>query len=247
MTDRSILITGGSSGIGAAVAVMAAKRGYARVILTYAHNPDKAEAVANAVRAHGADAEIFKTDVADPQSIATLFASVRALSPLPLDLVNNAGIVDQKASIADLTPQRVQNIFAINVLGAFEVARQAVAYMRDHMGGGIVNITSTAARKGMANEYIDYAATKAAIDTFTIGLADELAPEGIRVNAVRPGLIDTEIHAKGGIPDRLEQFAHTTPMGRAGTADEVAEAVLWLLSDQASYTTRTTIDVAGGR
>ena len=135
----------------------------------------------------------------------------------------------------------------LNVAAAIEVARHAVAYMRAHHGGGIVNVSSTAARKGMAHEYIDYAASKAALETFTLGLADELAPEGIRVNAVRPGLIETGIHAKGGVPDRIAQFAHTTPMGRAGTAQEVAKAILWLLSNEASYTTRSILEVAGGR
>ena len=135
----------------------------------------------------------------------------------------------------------------LNVAAAIEVARKAVAYMRAHHGGGMVNVSSSAAHKGMAHEYIDYAASKAALETFTLGLADELAPEGIRVNAVRPGLIETGIHAKGGVPDRIAQFAHTTPMGRASAAQEVAKAILWLLSNEASCTTRSILDVAGGR
>uniref|UniRef100_A0A2A3K093 Glucose 1-dehydrogenase (NAD(P)(+)) n=1 Tax=Alloyangia mangrovi TaxID=1779329 RepID=A0A2A3K093_9RHOB len=161
--------------------------------------------------------------------------------------MNNAGIVAPTGSLAELTPDRVRRVFEVNVFGAIEVARQAVAYMRAHAGGGIVNVSSVAARLGSARQYMDYAASKGAIDTFTLGLADELAPEGIRVNAVRPGLIETAIHAKGGEPDRLARIGHTPPLGRAGTAEEVAESVLWLLSDRAGYVTRSILDVGGGR
>ena len=150
-------------------------------------------------------------------------------------------------SLQDLTPERVAHIFAVNVLGAIENARQAVDYMRAHQGGHMVNISSAAARHGSPHQYVDYAATKGAIETFTIGIAHELAAEGIRVNGLRPGLIETDIHAKGGMPDRLDKIGHTPPMGRPGTADEVAEGILWLLSDQARYVTGTILDVTGGR
>jgi glucose 1-dehydrogenase len=177
-----------------------------------------------------------------------MFAQIKALPPGPMALVNNAGTVSPTGALADLTPERVQRIFAINVFGAIEVARQVVGVMRDWgKGGSVVNISSVAARLGSANQYMDYAATKGAIDTLTYGMADELAPEGIRVNAIRPGLIETGIHAKGGVPDRLDKIGHTPPMGRPGTAQECAEAILWLASDAASYVTRTIVDVAGGR
>lgn len=242
---NATLITGGSSGIGAACARLAAKQ-ERDVILTYASDESGAETVAGDVRALGRTAQVIRCDVSDPAQVAALFA---ALDPaMPIDLINNAGIVGPTATIADLTPARVSRIFAVNVLGAIEVARRAVAHMRAApRPGHIVNISSAAARLGSANQYVDYAASKGAIDTFTLGLADELAPEGMRVNAVRPGLILTDIHAKGGEPDRAERLAPNVPMRRPGTADEVAEAVLWLLSDAASYVTRTLLDVAGGR
>ena len=239
----TLLITGGSTGIGAAVARLGAARGYDRVVLTYQANAAGADAVARDI-GDRADVTRVKTDVRDPDSVAALFAT---LPPAPLHLVNNAGIVSPAGSIADLTPDRVRAVFETNVLGAIEVARQAVAHMRARGGGHIVNISSAAARLGSAHQFVDYAASKGAIDTFTLGLADELAPEGIRVNAIRPGLIETGIHAKGGDPDRLARIGHTPPLGRPGTADEVAEAILWLLSDAASYVTRTIVDVAGGR
>lgn len=243
----TLLITGASTGIGAATARLARSPRYARVVLTYRSNADKAEAVAEDVRAQGVNATVVRVDVADPAQVQGLFDEVGKLPPAPLHLVNNAGIVTPKGSLQDLTPDRVRDVFATNVLGAIEVARQAVAYMRAHQGGHIVNVSSAAARLGSAHMYIDYAATKGAIDTFTLGLADEVAGEGIRVNALRPGLIETEIHAKGGDPDRLARIGHTPPLGRPGTADEVAQGILWLLSDEASYVTRTILDVAGGR
>jgi len=245
MTQHSILITGGSAGIGAACARMAAQQGK-DVILTYHSDRPGAEAVARDVTAAGQTATLIQCDVAEPEQISALFAQIDPQTPI--HLVNNAGIVGATASIEDLSPERLTHIFAVNVVGAILVAQRAVAHMRrSQVPGAIVNISSAAARLGSANQYVDYAATKGAIDTFTLGLADELAPEGIRVNAVRPGLIETEIHAKGGDPDRLARIAHMVPIGRAGTADEVAETILWLLSDSASYVTRALLDVTGGR
>ena len=179
--------------------------------------------------------------------MTALFAQISSLTPATLDLVNNAGIVAPKATIQDLVPARVSAVFQVNVIGAIDVARHAVAYMRAHHVGGIVNVNSTAARKGVAHEYIDYAASKGAMDVLTHGLAQEVAPFGIRVNAVRPGLIDTDIHASGGVPNRVNDLAAGVPMGRGGSAEEVAQAILWLASDQASYTTMSLVDVSGGR
>lgn len=245
---RTLLITGASSGIGAACARLGAAPGD-HLILHYGQNRTGAEAVAEEARAKGAEVTLVQADVGKPEDIARMGEVAAAADPaLPLHLVNNAGIVDARASLADLTAERMARMFAVNITGAILVAQQAVALMRRGTGGGaIVNVSSTAARKGMGGQYMDYAASKAAIDCFTIGLADELAAEGIRVNAVRPGLIATDIHAKGGEPDRLSEIGHTPPLGRPGTAEEVAEAILWLLSDKASYTTRSILDVAGGR
>ncbi|WP_375173564.1 SDR family oxidoreductase [Pseudooceanicola sp.] len=246
--DRTLLITGASSGIGAACARLAAAPGQ-HLLLHYGRNREGAEAVAKDARAKGATVTLLQADVGDATEIARLGAEMaEAADPaLPLHLINNAGIVDQRASLADLTAERLTRMFAVNTVGAILVAQAAVALMRRGAGGQIVNVSSTAARKGMGGEYVDYAASKAAIDCFTIGLADELAAEGIRVNAVRPGLIETEIHAKGGQPERLDSIGHTPPLGRPGSTEEVAEVILWLLSDSASYVTRTVVDVAGGR
>ena len=243
-----LVITGASAGIGAATARLAPAHGWPRVLVHYGQDVDGAETVAADIRATGAEAHVIQADVANPAAVAALFEKVGALSPGPLGLVNNAGIVTQTGSLADLTPERVRQVFAVNVLGSIEVARQAVGVMRGWgQGGGIVNVSSAAARLGSANQYVDYAATKGAIDTLTLGLADELAPDGIRVNAIRPGIIDTALHGKGGLPDRAAQLGPSAPLGRAGTAEECAEAILWLLSDHASYVTRTIVDVAGGR
>ena len=245
MSQHHILITGGSAGIGAATARLAAERGH-NVILTYNSDLAGAEAVAADVQATGQAAQIIQCDVADPAQVAAMFG--RIPKETPLHLVNNAGIVGDKASIEDLSAERIQNMFAVNVVGAFMVAKHAVQHMRNAAARGhIVNVSSAAARLGSAHQYIDYAATKGAIDTFTLGLADELAAEGIRVNAVRPGLIETEIHAKGGDPDRIARLSHQIPMGRSGSAEEVARTILWLLSDDSSYVTRSLLDVAGGR
>lgn len=245
MTKRTLLITGGSTGIGAACARLGAQSGH-DVILTYHSDDTSAKAVACDLRAYGQTATVIQCDTAKPEDIEALFAQIPKTTAI--DLINNAGIVGATAKIADLTAERLTHIFAVNVIGAMLVAKAAVAHMRAAPETGhIVYISSVAARLGSGNQYIDYAATKGAIDTFTLGLADELAPEGIRVNAVRPGLIETDIHAKGGEPDRLARLSPLVPMKRAGTAHEVAQTVLWLLSDAASYTTRALIDVAGGR
>ncbi|MBV7393743.1 SDR family oxidoreductase [Mameliella sediminis] len=243
-----LIVTGASAGIGAATARMAAFSGWQRIVVHYGKDKDGAETTAAMVESMGAQAYLVQADVAKPKAIEKMFAKLRDLKPGPVGLVNNAGIVSPHGSIADLTPDRVEKVFSVNVFGAIEVARQSVMLMREwNQGGSIVNVSSAAARLGSANQYVDYAATKGAIDTFTVGLADELAPEGIRVNGIRPGLIETDIHAKGGEPDRLDRLAPSTPMGRAGTAEECAEAILWLLSERASYVTRSILDVAGGR
>ena len=243
----TLLITGGSAGIGAATARMGAARGYDRVVITYSRDSAGAEAVVRDIHSAGSKGHAICADVKDPDAITSLFDQLRALPPAPLHFVNNAGIVAPTGSLQDLTPERVTHIFSVNVLGAIESARQAVDYMRTHHGGHMVDISSAAARHGSPHQYVDYAATKGAIETFTIGIAHELAAEGIRVNGLRPGLIETDIHAKGGVPDRLDKIGHTPPMGRPGTADEVAEGILWLLSDQARYVTGTILDVTGGR
>ncbi len=247
--DRTLFITGASSGIGAETARLAARPGLT-VLLHYSANTAGAEAVAEEVRAKGAEAHLLQADFADAETVAPMIAQAAGLADpgLPMDFVNNAGIVDVQASITDMTAARLTRMFTVNVVAAILAARGAVELMRRQgAGGNIVNVSSAAARLGSANQFLDYAASKGAIDTFTLGLADELAPEGIRVNAVRPGLIDTDIHAKGGEPDRAARLAQQVPMQRTGTSAEVAEVILWLLSGHASYVTRTIVDVAGGR
>ena len=245
MTQHTIVITGASTGIGAACARLAAQEGH-DVILTYRSDARAARQVAQDVAARGQEARVYQCDVTSEAQIEALFADLP--QDLPIHLVNNAGIVGEKAALADLTARRLQTMFSVNVIGTILTTQKAMAHMRRcGVPGHIVNISSAAARLGAANQYIDYAATKGAIDTLTLGLADELAPEGIRVNSVRPGLIDTAIHAKGGDPDRLDRLGHSIPLGRPGSAEEVAESVLWLLSDRASYVTKSLLDVTGGR
>ncbi len=245
----ALLVTGGSRGIGAATARLAAARGY-DVCLSYANRPDAAEAVVEDCEAQGVQALAVQADVAAEQDVLRLFASTEDALGAPGVLVNNAGIIGPKAPVADLDAARIEQMLAVNVLGAFLCAREAVRRMSTRLGGSggtIVNISSRAAVLGGARQYVDYAATKAAVDTLTVGLASEVADEGIRVTAVRPGLIFTDIHASGGQPDRVEQLQSTVPLGRGGQPEEVAEAILWLASDQASYVTGTVLDVAGGR
>lgn len=240
MTRKTVLITGASAGIGAACARMAAARGY-DIVMTYNNDEASANNVADAARASGAQVQVVQCDVADPEAIDALFSRIDRLDAL----INNAGIVDQAAKVTEFTHARLRRMFDVNVIGAMLVAKEAVLRMAE--GGAIINISSVAAKLGSGGQYVDYAASKAAIDTFNKGLSDEVAAQGIRVVAVRPGIIDTEIHAKGGQPGRADKLGPTVPIGRKGTPDEVAETVLWLMSDAASYITGTTIDVSGGR
>ena len=247
--SRWLLITGGSRGIGAATARLAARQGW-DVVVNFVRDATAAEAVAAEVRALGRQARLLQADVAQPQEVLSLFATLDREQITLSGLVNNAGVVDVAARLDEMGADRLQRMFAINVLGSMNCAREAVRRMSTRhggSGGAIVNLSSVAARLGAPGQYLDYAAAKGAIDVFTLGLAKEVAAEGIRVNAVRPGIIDTDIHASGGQPERAAQMAPQVPMQRAGTADEVAQAIVWLLSDEASYTTGSVIDVAGGR
>lgn len=244
-----MLITGGSRGIGAATARMAAVEGY-DVCVNYASNADAANAVVADCRAVGVSAMAVQADVSDEQQVIDLFEETEAeLGPLTV-LVNNAGILHAASRLETFTVERLREVVDVNIIGAFLCAREAVRRMsigHGGEGGAIVNVSSAASYLGSANEFIDYAATKGAMDTMTIGLANEVATEGIRVNAVRPGLIDTEIHASAGIPDRVERLAGNVPMKRGGSAEEVASLILYLASDAASYVTGTLVNVSGGR
>lgn len=247
--NPTLLITGGSRGIGAATALLAAHQGYA-VAVNYQHNSLAADEVVRQIRATGGQAMAVQADVANEAQVLAMFEKIDArLGPLRA-LVNNAGIVDMPARVDDMGVERLRRMFEINVLGSFLCAREAVRRMSTRhggSGGAIVNVSSAAARLGSPGQYVDYAASKGAVDTFTLGLAREVAAEGIRVNAVRPGIIETEIHASGGLPNRARDLAPQVPMQRAGQADEVAQAILWLLSEGASYTTGALVDVTGGR
>jgi len=245
MTRPIALITGASAGIGAAAATLAAQRGY-DVALNYNSDRAGAEAVAEAAHAAGARSVIIQADVSDPAAIEDMFAQLDAFGPLDA-LINNAGIVGQTARVTDLTFDRLRRMFDVNTIGAILVAQQAIKRMEPRGKGVIVNVTSAAARLGSANTYVDYAAAKAAMDIFTKGLSDEVAASGIRVMGVAPGLIDTAIHGKGGDPDRASRLASGVPMQRTGSALEVAKAILFLMSDDASYVTGSTLNVTGGR
>lgn len=244
-----MLITGASRGIGAATARLAGKHGYT-VCVNYVSNRDAAEQVVKDIEGMGSKALAVQADVSDANDIERLFHICDLELGTLSVLVNNAGILEKHARLEDMDAQRINRLFTTNVTGAFICAGLAVKRMSTKYGGkggAIVNISSMAARRGAPGEYIDYAASKGAIDSMTIGLAQEVAREGVRVNAVRPGVIFSDIHATGGEPGRVERIAPSTPMGRGGNPEEVAEAILWLASDKASYATGTFIDVSGGR
>ena len=247
--DQVVLVTGGSRGIGAATALLAAQRGYA-VAVNYASNSLAADAVVRAICAEGGRAIALQADVGDEAQIVAMFEQIDAKLGRLTALVNNAGVVDQQTRVDQITAARLERMLRINVIGSFVCAREAVLRMSTRhggRGGAIVNVSSVAAQLGSAGQYVDYAASKGAIDTFTLGLAREVATEGIRVNGVRPGLIDTDIHASGGMPERASMLAPSVPMKRTGSAQEVANAIVWLLSDDAAYVTAATLDVSGGR
>jgi len=247
--EQVLLITGGSRGIGAATALLAARRGYA-VAVNYASQSLAADEVVRAIRAEGGTAIAVQADVGDEAQVMAMYEKVDAELGRLTALVNNAGVVDVQSRVDQMSVARLERMLRINIIGSFVCAREAVQRMSTRHGGAggvIVNLSSAAARLGGPGQYVDYAASKGAIDTFTIGLAKEVADEGIRVNAVRPGLIDTDIHASGGQPGRAAELAPAVPMKRVGSAQEVAEAIVWLLSPESSYTTATVLDVTGGR
>lgn len=244
-----VLITGASRGIGAATALLAARQGYA-VAVNYSANSLAADEVVRQIRQAGGTAMAVQADVADEAQVLTMFEKVDAKLGRLTALVNNAGVVDQTSRVDAMSMARFRRMFEINVYGSFVCAREAVRRMSTRHGGAggtIVNLSSVAARLGAPGQYVDYAAAKGAIDSFTVGLAKEVATEGIRVNAVRPGIIDTDIHASGGLPDRARDMAPQVPMQRPGSAEEVARSILWLMSPESSYTTGTVLDVTGGR
>jgi NAD(P)-dependent dehydrogenase (short-subunit alcohol dehydrogenase family) len=247
--EQILLVTGGSRGIGAATALLAARAGWS-VAVNYTSNADAAQEVVRQIQAQGGKAMAVQADVAQEQQVLAMFEQVDARLGRLTGLVNNAGVVDMASRVEDMSVARLRRMFDINVIGAIVCAREAVRRMstgRGGSGGSIVNVSSAAARLGAPGQYVDYAAAKGAIDSFTIGLAKEVAAEGIRVNAVRPGLIETGIHASGGLPDRVAQLMHLVPMQRGGSAEEVAQSIVWLLSSAASYTTMSLLDVSGGR
>jgi len=249
MVERVVLVTGGSRGIGAATARLAAQRGWS-VAVNYTSNEAAAQQVVQVVREGGRRAIAVQADVADEAQVVRMFEEVDAKLGRLTDLVNNAGVVDMAARVDEMSGARLQRMFGINVIGTILCAREAVRRMSTRhggSGGAIVNVSSAASRLGSPSQYVDYASAKGAVDAFTLGLAKEVAAEGIRVNAVRPGLIETDIHASGGIPDRVKQLAHQVPMQRGGSAEEVANAIVWLLSEEASYTTMSLLEVSGGR
>ena len=250
MTHKKIvLITGASRGIGAATALLAAKQGWV-VAVNYVANSLAADDIVRQIRAVGGTAMAIQADVAVEADVMRMFQEVDAKLGRISGLINNAGVVDMPSRVDGMSVERLTRMWTTNITSSFVCAREAVKRMSTKLGGdggSIVNLSSAAARLGSPGQYVDYAASKAAIDAFTIGLAKEVALEGIRVNAVRPGIIDTDIHASGGLPDRAAQVAPLVPMQRAGTAHEVAEAIVWLLSDASSYTTGSFVDVTGGR
>ena len=247
MNQQVLLITGGSRGIGAATALLAAQRGYA-VAVNYTSNSLAADEVVRTIRAAGGTAIAVQADVGDEAQVMAMFEKIDAKLGRLTALVNNAGVVE--ARVDEMSVEWLERMFRINIVGSFVCAREAVRRMSTRhggSGGAIVNVSSVAARVGGPGEYVDYAASKGAIDSFTLGLAKEVADEGIRVNAVRPGLVDTDIHASGGQPERAHRLAPVVPMRRIGNPGEIAAAIVWLLSAEASYTTGAMLDVSGGR
>ena len=246
---KSLLVTGGSRGIGAAVSRLAARQGW-RVAVNYVRDQDAAGRIVADIEKAGGEAFAVQGDVGSEADVLSMFEAVDKRFGGLDGLVNNAGVVDVASRVDEMSLQRIERMLRINVTGSILCAREAVRRMstrRSGNGGAIVNLSSAAATLGSPGLYVDYAAAKGAIDVFTLGLAKEVAAEGVRVNAVRPGIIDTEIHASGGEPDRVAQMRDMLPMKREGTADEVAEAVIWLLSDASSYTTGSVVSVTGGR
>lgn len=247
--QKTVLITGGGRGIGAATALLAAERGYT-VCVNYRSDKEAALAVVKTITDSGGTAWAFEADVADERDVENLFSAIDDRYGRLDALVNNAGILQKQMRVEDMNAARINSVFATNVTGSFLCSREAVQRMSTRhggTGGSIVNVSSRAAVLGAAGEYVDYAASKAALDALTIGLSREVAAEGIRVNAVRPGLIHTTMHASGGEPGRVERLQASVPLGRGGEPAEVARAILWLLSDESSYSTGTFIDVSGGR
>ncbi len=247
--DKVLLVTGGGRGIGAATALLAAQRGYA-VAVNYTSNSLAADEVVRRIRAGGGTAMAVRADVADEAQVLAMFEQVDAKLGRLTALANNAGVVDTTQRVDEQSLARWRRMFEINVFGTMLCAREAVRRMSTRhggSGGAIVNVGSVGSVHGAAGQYVDYAAAKGAVDVFTLGLAREVATEGIRVNAVRPGIIDTEIHASGGQPGRAQRLAPQIPMQRPGTAQEIANAIVWLLSDEASYATGSILDVTGGR
>jgi NAD(P)-dependent dehydrogenase (short-subunit alcohol dehydrogenase family) len=243
-----IVITGGSRGIGAACARLATRKA-AMVVVGYASNAKAAEEVVSEIASAGGQAKAVQCDVGDNEQVIRLFETAASLGAVT-GLINNGGVLDVATRVDEIEPARIERIMRINVLGSFFCAREAVKRMSTKYGGeggAIVNLSSAAATLGASTQYVDYAASKGAIDTFTVGLAKEVATEGIRVNGVRPGIIETEIHASGGEPERAQKMAASVPMQRSGSAEEVAEAIIWLMSEKASYVTGATLDVTGGR
>ena len=247
--SKVIVITGSSRGIGAATAHLAGELGYA-VCVNYLKNQGAADKVVSVVKASGGHAIALQADTSSESDVERLFKTVDKELGTVSSLVNNAGIIALQSRVQDMDSARLQRMFAVNIIGCFLCAREAIKRMSTKLGGdggAIVNVSSAAARLGSPGEFVDYAASKGAIDTMTLGLAKEVADEGIRVNGVRPGVIDTDIHADGGVPDRAERLKDSVPMKKVGSAEDVARAILWLLSEDASYSTGTIVDVAGGR